>query len=349
MMKPMTYVAAALGAATIVLAGAAFAKPSVNVNCGAGKSIQSAVDSAKPGDTIFIFGGTCTEDVTITTDDITLSGNKMGNACDKVDPSLSADATIDGTIIADSVRVTIEHLVITGSGEGVRIENRADARLTCNDISDNAKSGVVVWRSSNAILVNNTLSGNGTRETNPFIFFDVGLYVLDTSTVRSDGNTYKENQYSAIDVERRSTFRNGTFLPREPGHAPVPGEMDTIIQKGSDPANPASCKTDASGPVAIGIFNSGSVDLRNADVCGFVDSNINGFFRIDDAGGEIIGNVSASRGSYVRIRDRSGFGDGRLTTFDGTLSCFSNSGTSGSNVQCGQTCSGAIPGTCTPP
>ncbi len=318
-----------------------------NVDCSLGDSIQDAVDAVVPGQPTTIFlSGTCTEDVFIAKDDITLSGNEMDAVCNKADPSASADATINGTITVDGVRARIEHLVITGNGAGVSVTNRADARLTCNDISSNQAGGVSVTRTSNAVLRDNTLSSNGQRSFNsPFIFFDVGLFLGNASSVQSNGNTYTDNQYAAIASNTQSAFRNASFLPRENGHPPIAAEKDVIIQKGGDPAIPATCKTNG-GPLAVTLFNIGHAEFRNADICGEFDVGIGSSMRIDDAGGEIIGNVSASGGSWVRIRDRSGFGDGRLTTFDGTLTCSGGSQTFGSNVQCGQTCSGAIPGTC---
>ncbi len=39
---------------------------------------------------------------------------------------------------------------------------------------------------------------------------------------------------------------------------------------------------------------------------------------------------------------------GRVVTFDGTLSCDPGSQTFGSDVRCGQTCTGNIPGSCSP-
>ncbi|MEE9130131.1 MAG: right-handed parallel beta-helix repeat-containing protein [Phycisphaerales bacterium] len=331
------------------LASTAHAKPSLLVDCDAVKDndIQAAVDGAAPGDTVFI-SGTCNQDVTITKDDITLSGNEAEAACDKGDPSVSAAGTIDGTVTVHGVRAKIEHLVITGGGAGVLVTNRADARLTCNDISDNQESGVNVIRTSNAVLTDNTLSSNGQRGfEKPFVFFDVGLFLGTASSVESNGNTYEDNQYAAIESDRQSGFRNARFLPRESGHPPIAAEKDTIIQKGNDPTT-GSCNTDFNGPVAIAVFNNGLVDLKHADVCGGIDVSVNSTFRIDDGGGTVIGNVSSGRGSWVRIRDRSGLGDGRLTTFNGTLNCSNFSGTFGSNVKCEQTCSGAIPVTCAP-
>lgn len=185
------------------------------VNC-PGDSIQKAVDRAKRPTKIFI-DGMCVEDVVITRDDITLSGNKDGETCNKVDPSASAGATIDGTITIDGVRARIEFLRVTGSSTGIDITNRADAVLVGNDVFDNQAAGIQVLRSSNAVLQDNMVWGNGRRAFDrPFIFFDSGLLVVDASSVRSDGNTYENNQYAAIDVERQSAFRNGT-LPSESG------------------------------------------------------------------------------------------------------------------------------------
>ncbi len=318
-------------------AASAEAKKPILVNCATGKSVQAGVNSAKPGDTVFIFGGTCAGDVNITTDDITLSGNKMGNACNKADPSASADATIDGTITVDGVRARIEHLEITGGGDGVVIVNRATVRLVCNDISDNQGNGVIVVRSSNAVLRDNTVSGNGQRKFNePFIFFDCGLFAADASSVSSRGNTYENNAYCAIEADRQSSFRNGRFLIREPGHPADPAEKDVITQKAG------------ANPVAIEAFNGGLVDLRNADVTGQINVTAVSSFRVD---GEthIVGDIEATANAVVRIRNRNvQFGGDRQVTFDGTLNCSSGSQTYFSSVQCGQTCTGIIAGDAAP-
>ncbi len=318
------------------------------VECDDDESIQKLVDDAdKP--TIIFIEGTCTEDVTITTDDVTLSGNQAGDLCDKDNPG--GTGTIEGTVTVDGVRASIEFLTITGGGAGVLVTNRADARLTCNDISNNQESGVLVVRTSNAVLRDNTLSSNGQQGFDePFVFFDVGVFVAGASSVRSDGNTYENNQYAAIDVDRQGAFRNGSFLPRENGNPPIAGETDTIIQRGGIPGTPATCIDNDFGPLAIVAFNSGVIDLRNANVCGEVDVSINSSFPIDDAGGNVIGNVSDFQGSWVAIRDR-GLDSGRDVKFTGTLDCGAFSGTFGipaQTVQCGQTCAGAIPGTCAP-
>ena len=253
---------------------------------------------------------------------------------------------INGTITVDGVRATIEFLTITGGGEGVRIVNRANVRLVCNDISLNEESGVAVLHSSNADLRDNTLSGNGTRETNPFIFFDCGLFAAYSSSVRSRGNTYADNQYSAFDIAKQSTFRSGAFQPFEPGHPAIAAERDFITERGCDPATGAGCFTTDEGPVAISVFNGGLVDIRNADVNGEIDTGVQSSFRVD---GDVAvqGNIHLNISSVLRIKNRSVHGD-REVTYTGTLDCDGTSQAWFSNVECGQTCSGAIPGSCVP-
>ena len=313
------------------------------VKCDDGDTLRKALRDAKPGEPLVInIEGVCDEDVSITKDDITLSGNEAGVACNKASPG--GTGTIDGTVTVDGVRATIEFLTITGSGAGVDIVNRATVRLVCNDISDNEAYGVAVLRSSNAVLRDNMLSGNGTRTADPTIFFDCGLFAEDASSVDSKGNTYADNQYCGIDIGRQSSFRNGAFQPVESGHPANPDERDVFTELGCTPGTGAGCFTTDQLIVAIDVFNNGLVDIRNADVNGEIDINALSSFRVDgDAA--VKGNINAAIGSIVRFKDRSSLGD-RVVTYTGTLTCFDTSQTFFSNVQCGQMCSGAIPGSC---
>lgn len=311
------------------------------VNCDKpNASIQKVIDKVKRGRgaTIYI-SGTCHENVTIDKDDIVLSGNMSANECDRDNPGGSG--TIDGTVIIDSVRARIEHLTITGSGDGVGIINRATAHLGCNDISHNEASGVYVLRSSNAVLRNNRLHGNGTRESNPFVFFDCGLFAADASSVDSRGNTYSDNQYCAIEIDRQASFRNGDFLPRAPGNPANPAERDTFIERGCEPSTGEGCFTSDFGPNVIIAFNGGLIDIRNADISGEIEVEGLSSFRVDDEA-TVQGNIYNDVGSLVRIRDRSNFGDRRVT-FKGRLDCFNGAQTLYSTVQCFQTCDGSFP------
>lgn len=318
----------------------------LSVDC-TSDDLQAAIDGAASGSTIFV-NGTCSGSFSLTKDDILLSGNEAGASCNKADPSVSAGGTISGTLDVVAVRVHIEFLEVTGPDEGLIVRDRASIQAFCNDISANAATGMAVVTASFARLIDNTLSGNGTRTTNPFIFFDSGLFVADNSMVRSFGNTYKDNQYAAVDVERQGSFRNGSFLPRQAGNPPDPTERDTIVELDCDITSGIGCSDTDGGPIAIEIFNHGLVDVRNADIGGQIESLAASSFRVD---GDVTvqGAILAQALSLVRLRDRSSFGD-RLVTYDGLLTCDANSATFFSDVQCGQDCTGAIPASCaTPP
>jgi hypothetical protein len=71
-------------------------------------SIQAAVDRAEPGTPLTItVGGTCTEEVVITTDDVTVQGNNIIN-----------DQVIGGFTITGAHRVTIKSLTIRDGTTG---------------------------------------------------------------------------------------------------------------------------------------------------------------------------------------------------------------------------------------
>jgi parallel beta-helix repeat protein len=247
----------------------------------------------------------------------------------------------------DGVRAKIEFLTITGSGEGVIIDNRADVRLTCNDISDNEADGVGVLRSSNAVLRDNTLSGNGTRKADPVPFFDCGLFVTQASSVLSLGNTYEDNQYCAISALNQASFRSGDTLPRDEGADPT--ETDTVVERGCTFGDGTGCFTDEFARVAVEAFNGGLVDLRNTRVGGEMRVYVQSSFRVD--GNAVVkGNILVDFNSAVRVRSREIVANHAVTYF-GTLSCDTEPGSDGSfdyfsDVQCGETCSGAIPGSC---
>jgi parallel beta-helix repeat protein len=315
----------------------AHAKKPILVNCETGKSVQAGVNSAKSGDTVFLIGGTCAGDVTITTDDIILSGNMSGLACDRENPG--GDGTIEGTITVKSVRARIEFLTITGPGDGVLITDRATVELDCNDISDNAENGVGVLRSSNAVLRDNTLSGNGTRTASSFPYFDCGLYVRAASSVLSLGNTYQDNQYCGITAFDESTFRSGG--PLFSGDVVDPTETDTIVERGCDFDSGDGCYTSEFSRVAIDVFNGGYVDLRNARVGGEMEVNVQSSFRVD-GNAEVKGNILVTFNSAVRVRSREQVG--HTVTYTGTLSCDADSFNWGGSVQCDEECDGDIAG-----
>lgn len=327
--------------------GAARAKAAV-VNCnGPNASVQTAVNKANGPTTIFV-KGFCTEDVTITKDDITLSGGQGGLACDTASPG--GDGTINGTVTIRGVRARIEMLTLTGPGEGLTIEDRAQVDVYCNDISFNEHSGVAVLRDSQANLRHNMVTNNGQVDTapgseDPTRFFECGLFAADASSVYSGGNLYSQNSYCGIAADRGSSFRNGSFVPSRAGFAADPDEKDVIVQRGCAPGDISGCDARALGAftaTAVEAFNLGLVDLRNAEVTGLVDVSVTATFRMDVIG-SLLGDVSNLKAGNVQIRNRD-LDNGRTVSFTGLLYCDERSGTFFSSVECGETCTGLGPG-----
>ncbi len=107
--------ALAAALASTAHAGTSIDKKEVECGNNGDEGIQKLVDDAdKP--TIIFIEGVCVEDVTIKTDDVTLSGNQAGDLCDKDNPG--GTGTIEGTVTVDGVRASIEFLTITGARLG---------------------------------------------------------------------------------------------------------------------------------------------------------------------------------------------------------------------------------------
>ena len=304
------------------------------VKCDQGQSIQDAVDRANGPSTIFI-DGVCVEDVTITKDDITLSGNISGS-----ESGPGGSGTISGTVdIKGADRIVIEFLTITGSGEGANVTNGSSALLESNFINNNVQCGVQVTNESSLTLLRNTISDNGR----PAPFFESGVFV-GSSTVISRGNTITGNGYGAIEVDTQGYWRNGLFVARNQGVSPDPADLDIFVQNGcAQGAAPGSCG--AAGSIGIEVFNGGNVNLRNADVTGFIEVATGSNFSAQTS--KVSGDIDNSGNSVVRVVNIPAVNPPSLTDFTGTLFCSNGAVANFSAVQCGQTCSGDI-ATCIP-
>ncbi len=311
-------------------------------------SLQAAIDGAAPGTTIFV-EGTCVEDVTVTTDDITLNGDANGDTV--------IDGTISGTITIDGARrVVIDFLTVTGPGPGIVGTDTAAFTVQNSDISNNGigggendfGTGINVLAGSSALITNNEISGNqadgifvdnassarvkfnmitGNGRT---ALFDAGIDVARSGVVKTRGNTITDNGYAAIQAFDQGNIANGFFVA---GGAGGPGDDTEIItQKGC----PGSCDPDA---VAME-FTAGSITLfRNAAITGTVSVGLFSTMRIRTS--TITGPINVFTSAGVQLKS--------TMDFTGTLQCSGGSFTFfGSAVQCGQTCSGAVPGTCLP-
>ncbi len=355
----------ALAAALLIGATEAQAKI-VQVDCADPKAnIQKNIDGVKEPTTIVI-SGTCIEDVTIEVDDLTLQG----------DPSVGG--TVSGTVtIVGARRVVIDDLTVTGSGEGVVGTEGASFTVQNSDISDNFGAGIGVLAGASAIITGNTIDNNGDDANLNTLVSQVfgdgidvvgganavitdnditnslfsGVFVGRNASARfadntiknsglgvaedcgiaifrggagrmSGGNTITNSGFAAVCVGPGSVFRQGTFTLEGP---PFPGETpDTLTQVGGF-------------TVAVDVAQNAFADIRNANITGNIDIRVNSTFVSRNS--SITGNISALGNSVVQLRN--------TVTFIGTLSCNVGSISFGP-VACGETCNGAIPGSCVP-
>lgn len=99
-----------------------------NCNTAAFSTVQSAVDSAAPGSTVVVCGGTYTEDVIVSTP-LTLTGRRdaviqgtlnANGMCEQLGPGGPGSAPCLAGITIKSSHVTVEGLTVTGAiGEGI--------------------------------------------------------------------------------------------------------------------------------------------------------------------------------------------------------------------------------------
>lgn len=344
----------------------------VSVDC-ATDTIQAAVNNAVGSTTIFI-QGVCDEVVTINKDDVTLSGNQSGS-----EPGPGGTGTIQGTInIVGGSRVGIEFLTVTGSGNGIVGTQNAAFTIMNSIIEDNDRSGIVVEHSSSAEIKNSIIRRNGVD-----FVFSVGVRVSESSSAHLTDSEVLNNRNSGLEIARNAAVLMDGNTVQDNGKRPGSPQEDacgielnrggavrlnggntisnntlvgicagdgTIVRQ--SPLDTTVDTIDQSAPsLALDLFNGASADFRQVDITGNSSVIVLSTLRVRNPSSllpgprpssSMTGNVSVDFQSGVRI-------GGTGVTFTGTLSCNNGSFAFFSAVQCGQTCTGAIPGSCSPP
>jgi hypothetical protein len=258
-------------------------------------SIQREVDrlTERLGDrpATIVIRGSCTEDVTIKRDHLTLEGDDGGtvhgtitivgargvvikgltitgsgagvvgtdNAAFAVEDSFLHHNDTDGIVVDNGAYATITRNTITHNGQvalpdrgrGINVNNSASAVITKNTIEDNRSDGIGVYNDAFANVRENLIQRNGRGSP----VFEAGIQ-LSRARVRANGNIIRDNGYAAIEVANDGSYRTGSFLSSEDQ---PDNEFPFEQIEGVGP-----------GKVAVDVAQASYVDLRQVNVKGSV-------------------------------------------------------------------------------
>ncbi len=157
------------------------------------RSIQEAIDTAAPGDTVQVDDGHYRENLLLKK---TLDLRSMGGAKSTVIEA--SDKTLPVVKVAGASGVSIDGFTITGSGaSGILLKNADNTRISNNQVVDNFNG--IILSSSNR----NTLEKNVTDSNRQY-----GLYIERSNGNRVEDNTVSSNDDKGIYL----TFSNENVL-----------------------------------------------------------------------------------------------------------------------------------------
>jgi parallel beta-helix repeat protein len=172
---------------------------SILVDCGAGGRIQTAVDAARPGDTILV-RGVCAENVRINDEVTRITLDGQGSA------TIHSPSPTSNTILIRGRGVTIQGFTITGGLNGIAVLLGGTPLIQRNAIQENSDNGINVAQHSFARIVNNTIQLNHAA----------GIRVLENSYARIGFLTYEDTAPSG-NVIRKNGAAGGVLVQRSAG------------------------------------------------------------------------------------------------------------------------------------
>lgn len=129
----------------------------IDVNCASGDRIERALDRINVLDRrmIIVINGTCSENVVIERDDVTLKAGGSGGGVS------AADATKPAIQVNGARRVLLENLTVVGGLHGVHVTAAGAATVRNSVVRSAASNGVLVDGGSSALVDGCTVENNG--------------------------------------------------------------------------------------------------------------------------------------------------------------------------------------------
>ena len=187
---------------------------SVEVDCALGQKIAEALES--PGNPLTItIKGTCSENVTVARDTVTLQADPAGGTVSGPDPSLATITVAGQDVLVDGLRVTggrngieavgavrllIQNCLVEGTGRnGITFDRGANGVVDHCTVQNNLfRDGIAVVNGSTAVVTRNTITGNGRRGVH--LFQNSNALIGITSTSQAAGNTISNNGGRGISI-----------------------------------------------------------------------------------------------------------------------------------------------------
>ncbi len=191
----------------------------VNVNCPT-DSLQTAIDNANPGDSIFV-SGTCTGNFLIRNDKVrvfiqpsgaclsaTINGGASGTALDIRGKAISVTCMIitggaNGIVVQrGSNAVLDQNLVQSATNQGITVTSLAFAVITNNEVKSNADDGIAISESSDARIGYNNSANGPAGPNNIHNNGNRGIVVSRSSAARITSNNIHNNTSDGIRAAR---------------------------------------------------------------------------------------------------------------------------------------------------
>ena len=287
-------------------------------------TIQAAVDSASPGDTIFVYNGTYHEQLIIAKT-LTLVGEN------------DSTTIIDGDKLGDVVYVSADWVNITGftvrnsswlpNAAGIELHWVNNCRVYDNNVSSNDQMGIYLENSHNNTIVNNSaennigiqgggihlsLSSNNTVSNNSVSGNAYGIYLgySDNNTVT--GNNASTNWDYGVFLQNaaRNTISNNTFYDNWGRGVLVQNSENNTIKANTVLANLWGISLDSSGNNSIAnnsvLFNGDDgIEIRSSYYNMVANNTITGNYwsgvSLSQASDNTVSNNQISSNTYAAI------------------------------------------------
>jgi nitrous oxidase accessory protein NosD len=263
---------AAIGCAT-ALGGVAVAATPLVAHAGSktitvepGDSIQAAVDSAHPGDTVKVEDGTYWQQVNITKDDITLKGEGNGTIIKppKTAPNGNCDAAegVTGICVSSatvptdgSLTPVIEGVVVEGlavqdfPGVGIFVFSSDKSKVEDVKASNNGGYGVFFNNSSHGVVHRNVTIGNGEAGIYYGDSPNAGAWITDNTSYKNGNGIFVRDASHGNVLDNNSWGNCVGILILDTGS----GNTDWLVKDNEVNKNNQACSGGGQGPPTSGL------------------------------------------------------------------------------------------------